>query len=974
MTVLRCPFSDCSEEISEDDKDIAIAMFNAHVSTHTVNGRPRGSSSSSKSEKLTRPKLTQGMLEETWNSFKALWELYKTGAGLSAEECGLQLIYCCDDELMEQVVRADPLIVSKPEEEQLEAIKKLAVVPVAIGVRRSELFSMSQDLAESSRAFLSKIQGKAATCDFTTKCKCASGSSTVDFTSIIVKYVLVNGLADVEIQREILGWKSLDPSSLADTVAFIEQKEMARDAYKGEASGIRSSYKKQQQKSLTSSADEAKLRKKVKCGGCSSQINQYARSRSGRIGERKYCSDCWRTKQSAKKKEGGSSTKETDDSPDKVQHDELSSLFVNGNMLVPDQSTHRQQKIADGNKKRSRSKMETVSVASCKEVRIAETKKGPAVIIDHHIFDNDAGWQRRRAWKQPTLRMKARPCAEMYSQLNKETPDIEKVVVDGVADTGAQTCLWSMSEFYKAGYKKKDLIQVKQRIVAANRQPIEIKGAVFLTVEADSFSTNLMAYVTPDIQGFYLSRQVLTALHVIPPTFPRAGDALDDRKDGVSVNACVNQVECGCLPRTAPPSRPSRLPFPPMENNIPRMKQWLLQTFASSTFNRCPHQPLPFIKAEPICLHVDKDAKPVVHHTPGVLPIHWEDKVKKGLDEDERLGVIEKVPDGVPTTWLHRMVVVAKPSGEPRRTVDLSPLNKYCQRETHVTVPPFRQARLVPAGTWKSVTDAWNGYHSALIREEDKHLTSFITNWGRYRYRVAPQGYVSSGDGYSKRYDKIIESVARKAKITDDTILWDDDEKLEEHWWRTFDYLALVGSHGIVLNGEKFQFCSKTVDFAGFRISEHKVEPLPKYLEAIETFPTPQNISDVRSWFGLVNQVAHYAQLRDLVAPLKPLLSSKAKFYWTDELDKSFNESKQEIIRLIKNGVEIFDPNRPTKLHTDFSTKGLGFYLAQKYCSCKDLEPDCCTDGWRICLSGSRFLKAAESRYAPIEGECLGVS
>ena len=131
MTVLRCPFSDCSEEISEDDKDIAIAMFNAHVSTHTVNGRPRGSSSSSKSEKLTRPKLTQGMLEETWNSFKALWELYKTGAGLSAEECGLQLIYCCDDELMEQVVRADPLIISKPKEEQLEAIKKLAVVPVS---------------------------------------------------------------------------------------------------------------------------------------------------------------------------------------------------------------------------------------------------------------------------------------------------------------------------------------------------------------------------------------------------------------------------------------------------------------------------------------------------------------------------------------------------------------------------------------------------------------------------------------------------------------------------------------------------------------------------------------------------------------------------------------------------------------------------------------------------------------------------
>ena len=30
-------------------------------------------------------------------------------------------------------------------------------------------------------------------------------------------------------------------------------------------------------------------------------------------------------------------------------------------------------------------------------------------------------------------------------------------------------------------------------------------------------------------------------------------------------------------------------------------------------------------------------------------------------------------------------------------------------------------------------------------------------------------------------------------------------------------------------------------------------------------FPTPTNITDVRSWFGLVNQLASYAQLRDMM-------------------------------------------------------------------------------------------------------------
>ena len=230
---------------------------------------------------------------------------------------------------------------------------------------------------------------------------------------------------------------------------------------------------------------------------------------------------------------------------------------------------------------------------------------------------------------------------------------------------------------------------------------------------------------------------------------------------------------------------------------------------------------------------------------------------------------------------------------------------------------------------------------------------------------MAPQGYVSSNDGYCKRYDKIIEPVERKAKVTDDTIMWDSDQELENHWWRVFDYLSLVEKNGIVLNGDKFQFCEKVVDFAGFRISEQRVEPLPKYLKAIGTFPTPKNVSDVRSWFGLINQVAHCAQLREMVAPLKPLLSPKSKFFWTNELDESFRNSKQAIIKAIRNGVEIFEPERPTKLHTDYSKQGLGFYLAQKHCSCPDLDPSCCENGWRITLSGSRILKTiGDTLYA----------
>ena len=156
--------------------------------------------------------------------------------------------------------------------------------------------------------------------------------------------------------------------------------------------------------------------------------------------------------------------------------------------------------------------------------------------------------------------------------------------------------------------------------------------------------------------------------------------------------------------------------------------------------------------------------------------------------------------------------------------------------------------------------------------QSDRHLTTFITPFGRYRYMRAPQGFVSSGDGYNRRFDAILTDFARKERIVDDTIHYDED--LEDHWWRTIDFLNIVDSAGVVLNADKFQFAQREVDFAGFRITDNKIDPLPKYFSAIRDFPKPKSTTDIRSWFGLVNQVTNYAQLRETMVPFRPFRDS----------------------------------------------------------------------------------------------------
>ena len=86
---------------------------------------------------------------------------------------------------------------------------------------------------------------------------------------------------------------------------------------------------------------------------------------------------------------------------------------------------------------------------------------------------------------------------------------------------------------------------------------------------------------------------------------------------------------------------------------------------------------------------------------------------------------------------------------------------------------PLLQCQSVPAYSTKMTLDAWNGYHSVPLREEDRHLTTFLTPWGRYEYCNLPQGHIAAGDAYTARYDEIPQGFERMERCVDDTILWD---------------------------------------------------------------------------------------------------------------------------------------------------------------------------------------------------------
>ena len=284
--------------------------------------------------------------------------------------------------------------------------------------------------------------------------------------------------------------------------------------------------------------------------------------------------------------------------------------------------------------------------------------------------------------------------------------------------------------------------------------------------------------------------------------------------------------------------------------------------------------------------------------------------------------------------------------------------------------------------TYKTVLDAYNGYHQVPLDKESVKLTTFITEFGRYQYLRVPQGHTSSGDAYTRQYDDIIADVPRKHKITDDVLL--DDTGIEASFWHAFDFLVLCWKNGVTINPTKFLFARRDVDFVGFHVGWDNYRPSDDMLRSIKEFPMPEqpSLSDIRAWFGIVNQLAPYLVSAPLMSPfrdlLKPSNATKGKkVYWDEQLNSVFEETKQIICKVASEGLAYFDTSKVTAVITDWCKIGIGFLVKQKHCDCKEIvnhKSLCCEDGWKLAFCNSRHTLPSESDYAPIEGEALAVS
>jgi hypothetical protein len=81
-----------------------------------------------------------------------------------------------------------------------------------------------------------------------------------------------------------------------------------------------------------------------------------------------------------------------------------------------------------------------------------------------------------------------------------------------------------------------------------------------------------------------------------------------------------------------------------------------------------------------------------------------------------------------------------------------------------------------------------------------------------------------------------------------------------------------ANDNNVSFNKNKTVFAKPTAIFAGYEVSADGFRPNPELTRAIREFPRPTNITDLRSFYGLCQQVGNFSdKISAALNPLSPL-------------------------------------------------------------------------------------------------------
>lgn len=362
------------------------------------------------------------------------------------------------------------------------------------------------------------------------------------------------------------------------------------------------------------------------------------------------------------------------------------------------------------------------------------------------------------------------------------------------------------------------------------------------------------------------------------------------------------------------------------------------------------------LKDHQIKLKTDPSVKPVAQPVRRI-PFGLREKVEKKIEELVESDIIEPVEE--PTEWVSPTVIVPKPNEDIRICVDMRRVNQAVLRERHPI--PTTEELLQDMNKSKifSKFDLKWGYHQLELHPDSRNLTTFVTHVGLYRYKRLMFGISAASEIFQNEVRKVIQGVPGVANKSDDIIVY--TETVDEHYESVRKLLERLRNAGLTVNWQKCELFKSELVFDGHKLSDKGVNPTRVKVEAVAEAREPENVSELRSFLGLVNYSARYIpNFATTAEPLRRLTRKDEPFVFGEEQRQSFQALKAHLSSAETLGY--FDVRAKTKVVADASPYGLGAVLVQ----IQEGEP-------KVIAYASRSLSAVERRYSQTEREALAL-
>ena len=354
------------------------------------------------------------------------------------------------------------------------------------------------------------------------------------------------------------------------------------------------------------------------------------------------------------------------------------------------------------------------------------------------------------------------------------------------------------------------------------------------------------------------------------------------------------------------------------------------------------------------------------------VPITLQEKVDKEIDKLLRQGHIEKLKECSDKYFVSPIVITVKKDGSVKLALESRELNKQVHKNKY-QMPNIEELMDTVGQTISerksgdinfSTMDLTYAYGQLPLSSETSVQCNFSLvggkSTGTYRFRAGFYGLTTMPAEFQRVMDTILAEFPQAHAFIDDILVVTKGTEIE-HISTVEKILRKLDRENMALKLIKCQFARKECEWLGHKITRTGVTPLVRKIDPIESLKAPKTVSQLKSFMGSIHSLHKYLPaLAESSASLRPLLSRKNDFVWSDECQISFENLKKQVANIVE--LRHFDIHRDTRIVCDASHNGLGAVLEQLN-----------SDGWRPISFASRYLNAAEKNYSTNELEMLAV-